>query len=76
MSRGHYVYKTFQFYYLFFISCFLNSLPPLLEFGPDITLTWSLEMASNFVEVVKVELEGQGFSCLEAAIGGHGMQVM
>jgi hypothetical protein len=59
-----------------FYSCFLNSLPPLLEFGPDITLTWSLEMASNFVGVVKVELEGQGFSCLEAAIGGHGMQVM
>jgi len=33
------------------------------------------QMSSTYVEVVKVDLEGQGFSCFEAAIGGHGVQV-
>lgn len=26
------------------------------------------------VEVLKVDMDGQGFSCLEAAIGRHGVQ--
>jgi hypothetical protein len=33
-------------------------------------------MASMLVEVLKVDMDGQGFSCLEAAIGRHGVQVM
>jgi len=33
-------------------------------------------MASMLVEVLKVDMDGQGFSCLEAAIGSHGVQVM
>jgi mevalonate kinase len=34
------------------------------------------QMASMLVEVLKVDMDGQGFSCLEAAIDRHGMQVM
>ncbi len=65
---------TKLFSYVCFLFCVFYS--PLLEFGPALTLTWSLEMASMLVEVLKVDMDGQGFSCLEAAIGRHEVQVM
>lgn len=57
------------FYYLCVILFYYLNLIPIFS------LTRSLEMSSTYVEVVKVDLEGQGFSCFEAAIGGHGVQV-
>lgn len=34
-----------------------------------------LELPLASVELVKVDLEGKGFSCFEAVIGGNGVQI-
>lgn len=54
--------------------CFEGRKHLLLHMGSGI-LDMVLELPSASVELVKVDLEGKGFSCFEAVIGGHGVQV-
>lgn len=54
--------------------CFKGRKHLLLHMGSGI-LDMVLELPSASVELVKVDLEGKGFSCFEAVIGGNGVQI-